>query len=353
METKFVHVLHTTGRGSLEIKNDAIIFNSIEWAFNILSSLTHINIVNLKVAFVEVQNELDLSGHQYANEAEVVRFLELIFENCLFSITRLELRYFDILSYFHKVPHLISKGKFFPRLEDIKLEDMKISRDVLNIFRHVRHLRLYDPWQMEFAQTDQYTENIQFNNLESLTVFFTRHNSFIGQKTLPIESYNIKSIHIEYIFCGYFDGDEPAISISSLAHMTSLEMLTIIGGAKVYTIEDLKSFAFIKTIHYLTVPLNIITTVAQVHTLVCSAGELTEFIFLLDHFTADSREQFKPHSEHNKIKCGGARNIQYDVSYETINKKFPAYIVRKENHASLARAVTTKRPHRGMKLRAM
>lgn len=326
-EKKTVHVYHKNQPNdfSLEIKGNVIIFNSIEWANDILGSIGMAEMSYLDVTF------LDSATH--ASQEVVEAFLPMILTKYAPSIRVLKLRGLDH-EFFSLIEFHPENGLLFPRLTEITLSETVITRHVLEMFSHVKVLRIYDPFRMNFGPKQiKHTTNIPFNNLVNFILIFNDSNSRIGKQYLPIESTTIQGIRIYDKYHKNFDDKNNFIVIKSLPRMINLNTLKIKGGAKGYSIQKLNKFPFKNLLTKLILPIkdtiNVFRSkVKEVEQFICTAHSLTQASFLLDHLPHDKQLQFAQYKD-KTIACKKPSQARFEVFFYNISNAFMEFTVRK------------------------
>lgn len=323
VQQKSVHVSHTVKKRdfSLQITGKVIIFRSFRWANDIFATIKQLGIVCLDVSFV---NEMT-----HASDELVVEFLKLILTHCVNSINVLKLwdldyLYFDTMQNFHS-----NDGPIFQNLKEITLKNIFLNRDILQMFSHTKILRLFDPPNVEFGS--ETSENIPFNNLDSLFVSFDKSNTFIGAQSIPIISNTVQHIQIFDTYRASYDSNDISISIPSLASMNTINVLMIVGGARFYSIRELNELNCKNTLTKLTVPLKKSANIKQVQEFICDAWQLILSKFILDQLSLKERKKFE---QHRTIQCKNHPNAQYEVIYTDNGYSFFEYTVRKIDSTS-------------------
>lgn len=321
---KSIDIFHTVKESSLKITEKAILFNSIEWAIDILASIEQLEMFILSITFADEQ----IVSH--ASDDLVVGLLRLILTRCVNSIrvltlTHLDQSYFDKMQEFHP-----NNGPFLPYLESITLTNIGITYRLLQMFSHTKMLRLNDPSRMEFSAKEiKNIKIISFNNLECLILSFNKSNTLFGEQLLPIELTIVKSIQILDRYRLPFYSNDISISMHSLASTTTLSELKIVGGGRTYSLRELNSFKSKKMFEILTVPLHASANIKDVFKFICNAEHLILFTFILDQLSANDRRKFK---RYKKIKCPKLRNAmakKYEAKYTEISNSFIEYTVRR------------------------
>lgn len=309
----------------MEITENAITFDCIEWAKDILAS---VRVVKLSVTF-------SLST-THASDEIVYPFLRFILTTWFYSIRVLKLlhlenRYFRWMqSQVKQIPQ--NTGQLLPSLQSVSLKYIPvIDSEILTIFSHTTVLHIISPVNMDFAP-EKVTNmpNIHMRNLKFLVLRFEKPTTVIKTQVLPIDLPKIESIQIHHDHLS----DNYAISIRPLASMSTLTELIVNGYKEAYLLSELRDSLFMNNLMKLTVPIEDsidlhFSKLREVKKVICRAPRLTEATFLLQHLRADKQQDFATHIDN--IICK-KRNAQYRVEF--INNtlgKFMQYKVHKIN----------------------